>query len=284
MQRLRFILTSEQLELLIAFEHASGLSHLSELMARDPSVVSRNLQRIAEICPVLKKEKGRWTLTPLGKQLNQRTKIFLEEKAKLFSQVEPRSELAEPDVGDDTALIIINAQNALIDATKEGRNNLDAEKNITRILGYWRQRRRRIIHVKHVSDSLESMFHRDSDGCKFLSSVVPLGDEIVIEKMKSSAFFGTSLEDVLNQNSISNIVLVGFTASECIDATAKDSAALGFTAFVVGDGTATFDLRDPSGKLIKADRIHRLTLANINAFYARVVSTEEILVSADSPQ
>ncbi len=59
MSYLRFALTSEQLELLLAFENATSLGHLAELIARDPSVVSRNLQRVAESYPVLKKVKGR---------------------------------------------------------------------------------------------------------------------------------------------------------------------------------------------------------------------------------
>ena len=277
MDRLKFALTSEQLELLLAFENAKGLGHLAELMARDPSVVSRNLQRIAESYPVLKKVKGRWEITPLGVQMNQRTRIYLEEQEKLFSQITVNAKSTAPVGSDDATLIVINAQNGLLDATQEGRNNLDAEKNIARILAYWRKRKRRVVHVKHVSDSSDSIFYRQSVGCDFLQTIQPQGSEIVIEKTKSSAFAGTNLESFLNQQSSAEIVLVGFTASECIDATARDAAAIGFATFVVGDGTATFDLRDPSGKLVKADRIHRLTLININAFYAKVVSTSDVL-------
>lgn len=270
-------MSSEQLELLLAFEKATGLGHLAELMARDPSVVSRNLQRIAEDHPVLKKVKGRWELTPLGVQVNQRTRIYLEDQTKLFSELGSSKKVSPPIIPDDAILIVINAQNGLLDATNEGRNNLEAEKNIARILEYWRTKERRIFHVKHVSDKAESIFFRQSDGCNFLKSAQPKENEIVIEKTKSSAFAGTNLESALNKESVSNVVLVGFTASECIDATAKDAAAMGYNAFVVGDGTATFDLRDQSGKLIKADRIHRLTLININAFYAKVVSTDDVL-------
>ena len=275
--RLKFVLSSEQLELLLAFENATGLRHLAELMVRDPSVVSRNLQRIAEDHPVLKKVKGRWELTPLGVQVNQRTRIFLEDQAKLFSELESNKKANLPTIPDDAILIVINAQKGLLDATNEGRNNLEAEKNIARILEYWRAKKRRVVHVKHVSDKYESVFFRESAGCNFLNLAQPKENEVVIEKMKSSAFTGTNLESILNKESASNVILVGFTASECIDATAKDAAAMGYSAFVVGDGTATFDLRDQSGKLIRADRIHRLTLININAFYAKVVNTNDVL-------
>lgn len=273
MDRQRFALSSEQLELLLAFENASGLNHLAELMARDPSVVSRNLQRIAEDYPVLVKVKGRWELTPLGHQINQRTRAFIAEQNALFSDVrEPKPHVCSKD----SILIVINAQNGLLDATQEGRNNLNAEANISRLLNHWRENKRRIIHVKHVSDNPASRFYRESTGCNFLPFSQPLGTEAVIEKSSSSAFTGTTLESTLDSSS--EIVLAGFTASECIDATARDASAKGFTTFVVGDGTATFDLRDPSGKLVKAERIHKLTLLNINAFYAKVVTTSDLLL------
>ncbi len=277
MDRLRFNLTSEQLELLLAFESASGLGHLAEMMARDPSVVSRSLQRIAEGYPVLKKVKGRWEITPLGVQLNQRTRIYLEDQAKLFSVSEANKKMPLPKISDDAVLIVINAQKGLLDATSEGRNNLDAENNIARILEFWRAKKRRVVHVKHVSDNPQSIFFKDSAGCNFLDSAQPCENELVLEKTKSSAFAGTGLEAILNKESASSVVLVGFTASECIDATARDASALSLDVFVVGDGTATFDLRDPSGKLVKADRIHKLTLINLNAFYAKVVNTSDLL-------
>jgi nicotinamidase-related amidase len=36
-------------------------------------------------------------------------------------------------------------------------------------------------------------------------------------------------------------VLVGFTANDCIEATARDSFEKGFNTYVVGDATAMFD-------------------------------------------
>lgn len=278
MARLKFTLTSDQLELLLAFETAQGLNQLAEVMARDPSVVSRNLQRIAEDYPVLKKVKGRWELTPLGARINEQTRAYLEKhRALLANTLESKQSKSTPFT-ESTILIIVNAQNGLLDATQEGRNNSEAEQNIAKILEYWRSTNRCIVHAKHVSDSPSSHFYRESSGCDFLESLKPQKSEHVVQKTKSSAFVETDLEVLLTKQNATNILLVGFTANECIDATARDAAALGFTAFVVGDATATFDVRDPSGKLIKAERIHKLTLTNINAFYAKVVNTDDVLL------
>lgn len=285
MKRLRFYLNSDQLELLLSFENAKGLSHLAQVMAKDQSVVSRNLQRIAEDHPVLMKVKGRWELTPLGIQVNMQTRAFLEDQSKLLLQQLQTSEKKKSKssrCNANSVLIVINAQKGLFDSAQEHRNNEAAEKNIMLLLDQWRSKNQRVIHVKHVSNDPKSIFFKQSTGCDFLKLAEPINNEIVIEKEKSSAFANTKLEEILNRYPCTDIVLIGFTANECIDASARDAAALGFNTKVVSDATATFDLRDSTGKLVKAERIHKLTLLNINAFYAKVVSSDELLDRSES--
>lgn len=275
MKRLRFALSSDQLELLMAFENSNGLTELAETMAKDASVVSRNLQRIAENCPVLKKVKGRWELTPLGSQVNQETHAYLNKQNQLFSTIEQNQKSFS--ISSQSALVIINAQNGLFDLTLPGRKNSEAEENIQKALNHWRAKGQKIIHVKHISEKSDSIFYKNARGSDFLEFSKPQQNEVVIEKTKSSAFTDTELNSILEKENITTIVLAGFTANECIDATAREAATLGFETYVIGDATATFDLRDPSGKIIKAERVHQLTLANINALYARVLNTADVL-------
>lgn len=265
------------MELLLEFENSQGLSHLSERMARDPSVVSRNLQKIAEDFPVLKKVKARWEITPLGIQINKSTRVFLEEQKKFLVPFLDEKKTQKSLLSENAILIVINSQKGLSDGTQNGRNNHLAEDNILLILNHWRKMKRKIFHIKHVSNSPESVFFKDSLGCEFIERLKPAANEVIVEKMKASAFSETNLESILTLESCSNVVIVGFTANECIDATARDFSAKGFLAYVVGDATASFDLRDTSGKLVKAERIHKLTLTNINAFYAQVVDTIQVL-------
>lgn len=174
-------------------------------------------------------------------------------------------------------LVIINAQKALLVSTQRSRNNTEAEAQIAKLLAHWRKTRRQVIHVRHISENPASAFYSKAPSADFIQDLEPEASEIVIEKKKSSAFVGTDLEKVLTNASLDPLVITGFTANECIDATARQSSELGFTTYVVGDATATFDFNGPDGKLIKADRIHRLTLANLGALYAKVVETQELL-------
>ncbi len=276
MNRLQFSLSSDQLELLLAFEESEGLGKLAETMGRDPSVISRSLQRIAEEYPVLIKVKGRWELTPLGRQTNELTKKFIGDQSQLLP-VEKMNRTEEDKIFGKSVLIVINAQKGLLDSTQEGRNNSEAEKNISKLLEFWRQNKKIIFHIQHISENPSSIFYKSSSGSEFLPSCAPQNDEEIFEKTKSSAFAETQLENRLKGLEPDNIMLVGFTANECIDATAKDAASLGFSSFVVGDATAMFDLRGPDGKLIKAERVHKLTLANINAYYAKVIQTGDLV-------
>jgi nicotinamidase-related amidase len=276
MGRQVFPLSSDQLELLLAFGESAGLAALAESMGRDPSVISRGLQKIAEDYPVLVKVKGRWELTPLGYQVNAATKEAVTSYQKLLTK-KPESKTNKKYLSKRSLLIIINAQTGLLDATQPGRNNTEAEKNISKLLNYWRAQKRPVIHVKHVSDNAGSIFYRKSSGCELLPGLQAIEGEVILEKTKSSAFAETELETRLKEMEPENLFLVGFTANECIDATARDASSLGFESFVVGDATAVFDVRSPDGKLLKAERIHRLTLANINAFYAKVIDVADIV-------
>ncbi|RYZ80280.1 MAG: isochorismatase family protein [Proteobacteria bacterium] len=276
MRRREFPLSSDQLELLLAFGESKGLTALAERMGRDQSVISRGLQKIAEDYPLLVKIKGRWELTPLGLQVNATTSKTLSNFDELLSK-DPTKPSEKMQFDASSVLIILNAQVGLLDATQSGRNNSDAEVKIQNLLTHWRSKKRPVIHVKHISENAGSLFFRGSAGSALLPNLESLGEELVLEKSKSSAFTDTDLENTLKAQEPKNLVLVGFTANECIDATAKDASALGFETYVAGDATAMFDLRGPDGKLLKAYRVHRLTLANINAFHAKVIETAELI-------
>lgn len=275
MSRPRFALTSEQLELLLAFEHCGGLSKLATYMAKDPSVISRQLQRLAEAAPVLVKVDGRWQISPLGCQINARSTIFLSDLAALVGGADAprpaRKRLAKP------ALLVINAQRGLLDKLQGNRSNAEAEDNLALIIAKFRKAGDPVLHVRHVSQNPQSPFHSGSPGAAFMQGFAPTLDEVVVDKSKASAFAETNLLQLLNERQIETVVVTGFTANECIDATARQATEHGFATLVVGDATASFDLVGPDGKLHPAERVHKLTLANLHQYFAEVLRTAELL-------
>jgi len=272
MTREKFLLTSDQLELLLIFEESSSLQELSDKMHKDQSVISRQLQKLNEDYPVIFKEKRKWVISPLGIEINKITRDMLR---LLKNELKPLS-LQETIKISESAIIVINAQKALLE-TKIDRSNPIAERNISAVLKCWREIDSNIIHVKHISDSTGSAFYRASESSRFMSDLGPIDNEQVIEKKNASSFYQTGLNEILRKKNITNLFLMGFTANECIEATAKDASELGFSVHVIGDATAMFDFMGHDKTLYKAEKVHSLILANIHQLYAKVIDTHQMI-------
>jgi DNA-binding transcriptional LysR family regulator len=80
-----FGLSSEQCELLLAFEMSGSLSELSTLVRRDVSVVSRALTRIAQTAPVLEKNQGKWRLSSVGREVTKWTREAAAAQKQILS-------------------------------------------------------------------------------------------------------------------------------------------------------------------------------------------------------
>ncbi|ROP56888.1 MULTISPECIES: cysteine hydrolase family protein [unclassified Rathayibacter] len=65
-------------------------------------------------------------------------------------------------------------------------------------------------------------------------------DEIVIDKSRPSAFYGTRLEPVLNGMGVRNVVICGVTTNICVESTARDAGQRDYGTYVVRDAVAEF--------------------------------------------
>jgi len=266
-------LTSDQLELLLALESSENLEKLAKAVQKDKSVVSRNLQRIQETIPVVAKHQGRWGITALGRTFTSLTRKYLEDLDKSISPATP----VTTRLPSDAVLLVVNAQVALLDPGFGPRSNPDAEKNISVLLNKWRELQMSVAHVRHVMDEPGAPFYIESRGVNFIPLLSPKSGEIVLDKRKASAFSGTGLQEKFQERGSSTVVVIGFTANECVDATARQANDLGFTTFVVGDATAMFDVPGSEGVFHRAERVHNLVLSNLQAFFAKVLDTTDVL-------
>lgn len=80
------VLSSEESELLLAFESASSLEKISEIIGKDISNISRSLTKISDKLPVVEKKNNRWQLTDLGKRLNEHTRDSIQFQKTLLNQ------------------------------------------------------------------------------------------------------------------------------------------------------------------------------------------------------
>ncbi|WP_062047386.1 cysteine hydrolase family protein [Bacillus sp. JCM 19034] len=174
-------------------------------------------------------------------------------------------------------LLIVDVQNAFLDAKWGNRNNPDAERNIKTILTEWRRREFEVIFIQHISEKPDSLFYVDNESCNIQDIIKPVNTERIFTKNVNSAFIGTSLENHLKNKDIKEVVITGLTTPHCVSTTARMSGNLGFKTYVISDATAAFGLTDQTGTYVDADTIHNISLATLHNEFANVLSTNDLL-------
>ena len=177
------------------------------------------------------------------------------------------------------ALILIDIQKGLDEHEYYGghRNNPDAEQNMNKLLDHWRRHHLPLFHVKHNSVNPQSPLAKGKIGNEIKDIVQPITGETVIEKNVNSAFIGTDLQQQLENDGITDVVIVGLTTEHCISSSVRMASNLGFKTYLISDATAAFDKIGQHGVKYSADMVHDICLANLNHEFAEVLTTEELI-------
>jgi nicotinamidase-related amidase len=80
----------------------------------------------------------------------------------------------------------------------------------------------------------------DSWGARILPETGVRPDDIIVQKYRSSAFFGTQLATILRANRIRSVVCVGFVTEGCLESTARDAMFHDYYTVVASDCVGTF--------------------------------------------
>lgn len=104
------------------------------------------------------------------------------------------------------------------------------------------------------------------DDFDIVAEIAPGPKDVVIYKQKPSAFFATNLTSYLTLLGCDSLIVSGTTTSGCVRATVVDAFSLNYRVAVVEE--ACFD---------RCEASHAINLWDINAKYADVVKTSEVL-------
>ncbi len=104
------------------------------------------------------------------------------------------------------------------------------------------------------------------DGNDIMDEIAPGPRDIVIRKLKPSAFFGTPLMAFLNDLGADSLIVTGTTTSGCVRASVLDAFSNNLRCTIVEE--ACFDRSQAS---------HAVNLCDMHAKYADVVSINEVL-------
>ncbi len=176
------------------------------------------------------------------------------------------------------ALILVDVQKAFLNEEYWGgnRNNKDAEIICGKILNKWRELDLPIFHIRHSSTNPNSKLNKQNDGFNFNENVIPLENEPIITKEVNSAFIGTDLKELLDEQTITTLVIVGITTNHCVSTTTRMAGNFGFETYVISDATAAFDRIGINGEKYDAKTIHLTSLANLNEEFATVIDYEKL--------
>ncbi|UTH74764.1 cysteine hydrolase family protein [Chromobacterium sp. IIBBL 290-4] len=176
-------------------------------------------------------------------------------------------------------LLLIDMQQAVDDPSWGPRNHPQAEQVCARLLAAWRERGLPLIHIRHDSVEPASTFRPDRPGHAFKSETMPLPGETVIAKQTNSAFIGTGLEALLREKGWLELVVVGVSTSNSVEATVRMAGNLGFDVCLAEDACFTFDKQDWQGRWRSAEEVHAMSLANLDGEYCRVCGSGDVLAA-----
>jgi ureidoacrylate peracid hydrolase len=108
---------------------------------------------------------------------------------------------------------------------------------------------------------------RGTWGAEIVNGLEPQGDDIVIEKAKYSAFFGTALDVTLRNLEIKHLLFVGVATNICVEASLRDAYYQGYFPILVLDATA------PLGPV----HTRETTAFNVSQCYGWVTSRRELM-------
>lgn len=183
------------------------------------------------------------------------------------------TELAELVDPAHTALLLVDMQRDFIDpAGLFGELGVDltmydkSRPRLAALLAEARQSGVLIVHIKNtalpnrMSDSpaqirfnlrMHENARRDgpplrytvpgTPGYEFVEEFQPVAGELVVNKYRSSAFWGTNMEMLLRSNGVETVVIGGCTTEGCVESTARDAMFNDHYVVIASDCVASDD-------------------------------------------
>src|SRR5712664_3196268 len=124
---------------------------------------------------------------------------------------------------------------------------------------------------RSTEDAANKTVISNLDGNEIMAEIAPGPRDIVIYKQKPSGFFGTNLASYLTLLGCDSVIVTGTTTSGCVRASVLDAFSLNYRITIAEEGC--FDRSEAS---------HAVNLCDMNAKYADVIKTAEILAFFDT--
>lgn len=182
--------------------------------------------------------------------MSQWAAVFSDEERRIYDLYR-RPDRAELP-WDSMALLVVDVTNAFlgpnvptIEAAREVRTACGAPaweslRAVRKLLDAFHSAERPVVYTRALSEA-----HlggptigapESGNGNEIAGPIGPTSGDIVIEKARASAFFGTPLAAYLVRAGVRGLVVVGGATSGCVRASVLDASSLGFAVAIAHDG------------------------------------------------
>lgn len=177
-----------------------------------------------------------------------------------------------------TALLLIDFQKEYFHGGKWPQNEIEsAVENAAKLLSSFRVAGHPVIHVRHISETKDApLFIPGSEGIEFHAAVSPIEGEFQVVKHNINSFRDTNLKQILENENIESLIIVGATSHLCIDAVTRAATDYGFQCTVVHDACATSDV-EFNGKTVPSNFVHASFMTALDFGYAKITKTNLLL-------
>lgn len=189
-----------------------------------------------------------------------------------------------PVVPSKMALLNIDMQGFIVDITAGGPDLLE---RINRLIRVCREKDMLIVHTAHVIRAdgsnagvmaeiapivREGLLNEGSETVKLHKDLDVQDNDILLNKPKFGAFYGTDLETMLRYRGIDTVIITGIATNICCETTAREATVREFRVFFLSDGTATYDIGEQS-----AQQLQTATCTTLGFAFAQICTVDEII-------
>ena len=189
-------------------------------------------------------------------------------------------------VPERTALINVDLQNCFVEGSPiAAPDGLKVLERVNRLAAACRQAGIMVIHCavvlrpdgSNLGVLAEFNPHTDllvkgTESAALHKGLVVEPGDILLDKPRFGAFYGTDLEMILRKRDIDTIIITGVATNVCCETTAREAAVRDFHVFFLSDGTATAPMGAAS-----AEELQRATCATLGFLFAQVLTVDEMI-------
>ena len=115
------------------------------------------------------------------------------------------------------------------------------------------------------------------ENMELFSAIKPEDSDLIVDKMRSSAFYGTNLEVILRSLKTENLIIGGVTTHMCVLSTCFDAVFRDFDIYVLSDLTACLEFKRDNKVIRTAQEMHDFSLDLISYGLGKVITTGDLI-------